>query len=164
MLLRRIRGWEIAENEAAPEEAFLDRRRFLAVGASMIAGGALGCLPRKPSPSPASTEADPSMGRYPATRNSRYVLDRPVTEEGWVTAYNNFYEFSSDKRLTREAQALRIRPWTITVDGLVEKPFTVDIDTLLRKMPLEERLYRHRCVETWAIAVPWSGFPLEAFV
>jgi methionine sulfoxide reductase catalytic subunit len=164
MLVRSLRGWEIPEREVTPEEVYLDRRRFLAgaaAGASLLA---VGCLPHRPPPSPAPTEPDPSLGVYPFARNTRYVLDRPVTEEEWVTAYNNFYEFSSDKRLTREAQALRLRPWTITVDGLVQKPFTVDVDTLIRELPREERLYRHRCVEAWAIAVPWSGIPLKAFV
>ena len=152
---------------ATPEAVFLDRRRFLGAalaGGAIIAGAALGCHPRRPPPTEPSSDPDPSIGLYPFARNARYALDRPVTEEEWVTAYNNFYEFSSDKRLAREAQALPLRPWAISVDGLVEKPFTVDVDTLLRKMPREERLYRHRCVEAWAIAVPWSGFPLKAFV
>lgn len=163
MFIRTKRGWEIPESEAAPEGVFRDRRRFLA---GLAAGAlALGCsrLPFRRA-APTHPEADPSVGLYPAPRNARYVLDRPITDEEWVTAYNNFYEFSADKRLAREAQALKLRPWTVTIDGLVEKPQTIDIDALLRQMPLEERLYRHRCVETWAIAVPWTGFPLKSFV
>jgi sulfoxide reductase catalytic subunit YedY len=69
-----------------------------------------------------------------------------------------------DKGVADRAQALKIRPWTITIEGMVEKLRTVDIDDLLRKMPHEERLYRHRCVEAWSMAVPWSGFPMAAFV
>src|SRR5215472_16749873 len=65
---------------------------------------------------------------------------------------------------TAEAQALKIRPWTIKIDGLVEKPMTVDVDDLSKKMTLEERLYRHRCVEAWSMAVPWSGFPMAALI
>jgi len=166
MWIRRRRGWEIAEAAATPEDVFLDRRQLLrgvALGAAALAASSCGPWSR-PSPAPSPTEADPSASLYPAPRDSRYVLDRAVTGEEWITKFNNFFEFSADKRLSREAQALQIRPWTVTVDGMVEKPFTTDIDTLLRKMPLEERLYRHRCVEAWAMAVPWSGFALRRFV
>jgi methionine sulfoxide reductase catalytic subunit len=166
--IRRMRGWEIAESAATPEELFLDRRqllRALAIGGAAMAAGAIGCgLWSRPAPSAAESEVDPSASLYPARRDSRYLLDRAVTGEEWITKFNNFFEFSADKRLSREAAALRLRPWTITVDGLVEKPLTVDVDTLLRRMPLEERLYRHRCVEAWAMAVPWTGFPLRRFV
>jgi len=112
----------------------------------------------------AAGEEDPSSGLYPAKQNPRYTLDRPLTDEKLATTYNNFYEFGSQKSVASEAQALKIRPWTINIDGLVEKPVTVDIDDLLKKMPFEERLYRHRCVEAWSMAVPWSGFPMAAFV
>ncbi|HEU0155769.1 MAG TPA: protein-methionine-sulfoxide reductase catalytic subunit MsrP, partial [Stellaceae bacterium] len=78
--------------------------------------------------------------------------------------YNNFYEFGSEKEIADDAQALKIRPWTIKIDGLVEKPFTIGIDDLLKKVTLEERVYRHRCVEAWSLVVPWSGFPLSALV
>jgi sulfoxide reductase catalytic subunit YedY len=92
------------------------------------------------------------------------VLDRPLTDEKLATSYNNFYEFGSHKSIASAAQALVVRPWTIKIDGLVEKPVTVDIDDLLKRMPIEERLYRHRCVEAWSMAVPWSGFPMASFV
>ena len=109
-------------------------------------------------------EDDSSTGLYPAERNPRYTLDRALTDEKLTTTYNNFYEFGSQKSIDSAAQALKIRPWTIRIDGLVDKPMTVDINDLLKKMPLEERLYRHRCVEAWSMAVPWSGFPMAAFV
>jgi sulfoxide reductase catalytic subunit YedY len=112
----------------------------------------------------AADEADPSAGLYPAKRNPKYILDRPITDEKAATTYNNFYEFGTDKDIWRDAQALKIRPWTIKIDGMVDKPMTVGIDDLLKNMPLEERLYRHRCVEAWSMAVPWSGFPLKALV
>ncbi len=109
-------------------------------------------------------EADPSAGLYPVKRNPRYTLDRDVTDERIVTTYNNFYEFGSHKQIWQAARKLKIRPWTVTIDGMVEKKQTLDVDALLKRMPLEERLYRHRCVEAWSIAVPWSGFPLKALV
>ncbi|HEY0526050.1 MAG TPA: protein-methionine-sulfoxide reductase catalytic subunit MsrP, partial [Stellaceae bacterium] len=105
-----------------------------------------------------------TAGLYPAKRNERYALDRPVTAEEYVTTYNNFYEFGSQKDIARAAQALPIRPWTVKFDGLVETEKSVDFDDLVRQMPLEERLYRHRCVEAWSMAVPWSGFPMKALV
>ena len=112
----------------------------------------------------AITEADPSAGLYPVPRNETYVLDRALSPEDFVTTYNNFYEFGSHKQISKAAQALQIRPWTVRLDGLVEEERTIDIDTLLGLMPLEERLYRHRCVEAWSMAVPWSGFALKALV
>jgi sulfoxide reductase catalytic subunit YedY len=97
-------------------------------------------------------------------RNLRYRLDREISPAELATTYNNYYEFGSSKTIWKNAQALPIRPWMVTIDGLVEKPIEIGVDDLLAKMPLEERLYRHRCVEAWSMAVPWSGFPLKALV
>src|SRR5690606_33661859 len=80
------------------------------------------------------------------------------------TNYNNFYEFGDSKNIRAAAESLRIRPWEIRVDGLVEKEFTIDIDDLLTRVTLEERVYRHRCVEAWSMVVPWTGFPVAALV
>ena len=107
---------------------------------------------------------DPTKDLYPASRNEKYTLDRPVTDEKINTNYNNFYEFGSTKSVARAAQALKLRPWTIKIDGMVEAPQEIGIDDLIRKMQLEERLYRHRCVEAWSMAIPWSGFPLAKLV
>jgi len=116
------------------------------------------------SPAFAAKSDDPSAGLYPANRNDAYTLDRDITPEKITTTYNNFYEFGSHKNIWSAAQKLKIRPWEVTIDGMVEKEQKVDIDTLLKAMPLEERLYRHRCVEAWAIAVPWTGFPMKALL
>jgi sulfoxide reductase catalytic subunit YedY len=107
---------------------------------------------------------DPTRDLYPAKRNEAFTLDRPITDEAVNTAYNNFYEFGSAKTIAKAAQALKVRPWTVKIDGMVEKPQEIGIDDLIRKMPLEERLYRHRCVEAWSMAIPWSGFPLAKLV
>ena len=107
---------------------------------------------------------DPSAGLYPVKRNDKFVLDRPVTDEAINTTYNNFYEFGSTKTISRAAQALKLRPWTVKIDGMVSKPIEIGLDDLLAKMPLEERLYRHRCVEAWSMAIPWSGFPMAKLV
>jgi sulfoxide reductase catalytic subunit YedY len=159
MLIRRRRGWELRESEATPEPIFRERRKFLGA----IAAGAI-LAPGFGSAIAATAEQDAEVGLYPAKQNPRYALDRPLTDEKLATTYNNFYEFGSQKSIASEAQALKIRPWTINIDGLVEKPMTLDVDDLIKKMPLEERLYRHRCVEAWSMAVPWSGFPMAAFI
>ena len=153
MLVRRRHGWQLPEREATAESVFLDRRRFVAAAlAGSIAAAA-----------PARGEGEPGSPP-PAKRNERYTLDRPLTDEKIVESYNNFYEFGMDKSIARDAQALKIRPWQVKLDGMVEKEQTLDIDDLIGRMPLEERLYRHRCVEAWSFAVPWSGFPLKALV
>jgi sulfoxide reductase catalytic subunit YedY len=159
MLIRRQRGWELRESQATPEAVFLGRRELIkaAAAGSMLLSGLVSSVAE-------ATEEDPSAGFYPPKRNPRYTLDRPLSDEKLATTYNNFYEFGSQKFIADEAQALKVRPWTIKIDGLVEKEMTVDIDDLLKKFPLEERLYRHRCVEAWSMAVPWSGFPMAAFV
>ena len=163
MLIKIKRGWEMRESEATPERLFLDRRSLVkAMGlGAIVAGTGLGGIEAAAATKP---EPDPSAGLYPAKRNERYALDRPITDEKLSTTYNNFYEFSEDKDLVDLAQALPIRPWTVAIDGMVEQKMTLDIDDLLKRMPLEERLYRHRCVEAWSMAVPWSGFPMKSLV
>ncbi len=157
MLIKSPPSWQMPEREATPEHVFMNRRHFLSAlgmgAAALIGGTAL-----------AAKEEDPTADLYPAKRNERYKLDRPLTAEEDAAAYNNFYEFGSHKRIAREARALKIRPWTVSFEGMVEKERQVDIDTLIRAMPLEERLYRMRCVEAWSMAVPWSGFPLAELV
>ncbi len=164
MLIRRLKGWEIPEAQATDEAVFLARqglrRRAFLAGAGAVMGGfaapgfALG----------QGAEVDPTADLYPAKRNPAFTLDRPLTDEKLAASYNNFYEFGSSKRVAAAAQALKIRPWNVKIDGLVEQPFELGIDELIRAMPIEERLYRLRCVEAWAMAVPWTGFPFRALV
>ena len=164
MLIKVKRGWEIPENQATPESVFHNRRDLLkAMGMGTLLAASASALPLTRSFA-AAPEADPSASLYPAKRNDKYTLDRPVTDEKLSTNYNNFYEYGEDKDIADRSQQLKIRPWTLSIDGMVEKPMTIGIDDLLKQMPLEERLYRHRCVEAWSMAVPWSGFPLKAFV
>lgn len=153
------RGWELPEHMATPERLFFDRRSFL------LAAGAAAALPAAPALAQRVSDLpDPTADLYPAKRNPTYTIDRAVTDEQINVSYNNFYEFGTSKSIARSAQALRLRPWTITIDGMVEKPQEIGIDDLIRRMPLEERLYRHRCVEAWGMAIPWTGFPLAKLV
>jgi methionine sulfoxide reductase catalytic subunit len=156
----RRRGWEIPEREATPEHLFLDRRAFLAATGM----AALALSPSLARAQRISDLPDPTTDLYPVKRNEKYVLDRPITDEKINTNYNNFYEFGTSKQIARSAQALKLRPWTVKLDGMVEKAQEIGLDDLIRKMPLEERLYRHRCVEAWGMAIPWSGFPLAKLV
>ncbi len=162
--------WSKPDREATDEDVYLNRRRILTamgIGGAILAApfawrGMQGILP-EPVPI-VPPEPDPSAGIYPVERNTAYTLDRELTPEKDAISYNNFYEFGSHKSIASAAQALKIRPWEVQLDGLVEKKQTIEIDDLLAKMPLEERLYRHRCVEAWSMAVPWSGFALKALV
>ena len=163
MLIRNPRGWELPESMATPEAVFHDRRQLikgLAAGTILASASSLFA----PRMALGAVDEDPSAHLYPVPRNERYMLDRPLTDPEIAAKYNNFYEFGSHKEIWKAAQALPIRPWTVVIDGLVEKTIEIGIDELIAKMPLEERLYRHRCVEAWSMAVPWSGFPLRALV
>ena len=163
MLIHGKRGWELPDSAATPESVYVNRRHLLkgvAAGSIVAASAPFAAL----VPGRAAAAEDPTADLYPAPRNARYELDRPLTGEEITGKYNNFYEFGSHKQIWKGAQKLKIRPWTVTIDGLVEKPMTLDIDDLIRRMTLEERLYRHRCVEAWSMTIPWSGFPLSALV
>src|ERR1700751_1599689 len=156
----RPRGWEIPDRPATPEHLFLNRRALLAASGA----AALSLSPKIALAQRISDLPDPTKDLYPAGRNEKYTLDRPVTDEKINTNYNNFYEFGSSKSVAKAAQALKLRPWTIKIDGMVEGGQEIGIDDLIRRMPLEERLYRHRCVEAWSMAIPWSGFALAKLV
>jgi sulfoxide reductase catalytic subunit YedY len=93
---------------------------------------------------------------------SPYSTKETLSEYKEVTTYNNFYEFGMDKGdPARRAGSLKINPWTVTIDGLVKKPMTIDIDALLKLAPIEERIYRMRCVEGWSMVIPWNGYSLS---
>lgn len=155
-------SWYLPESKATSESVFINRRE-LVKGLGM--GGLLAAAGMSYKSSSAYAAEDPSAGLYKdIVRNEKYTLDRPVTPEQLNLTYNNFYEFGSHKQIHQAAQALKIRPWEIEIDGEVEKPMTIGIDDLLKKMPLEERLYRHRCVEAWSMTVPWSGFEMSKLV
>ena len=98
---------------------------------------------------------------FPAPRNGRFAVDRPITNQPAVARYNNFFEFTSTKRVWAIVEDWELGDWKVEVSGLVGRPTTLDIDDLNRRFEYEERVYRHRCVETWAMVVPWTGFPLR---
>jgi sulfoxide reductase catalytic subunit YedY len=160
MLIKSKRGWELPESAATPEDVFFSRRGLIGASVGLAAATLTGpALAQRAGQAP-----DPTADLYPAKRNPAYTVERPLTPEDIASNYNNFYEFGTSKRVAAAAQALPIRPWTVKIDGLVEKPQAIDIDALIRKMPIEERLYRFRCVEAWGMTVPWTGFPIKALL
>src|SRR6185437_1139179 len=127
----RRRGWEMPESRATPEHLFFNRRALLSAAASFGAAAgaaAIGLAPDAALAQRVGEVPDPSIGLYPAKRNETFKLDRPVTDEKVNGTYNNFYEFNSSKNVVRQAQAIKVRPWTIKLDGMVEKPMEVGID------------------------------------
>jgi sulfoxide reductase catalytic subunit YedY len=165
---------EIPASEITDERLYLNRRAFLQSAAIAAAGvAAFGCAPGSPavgeagaSPS-ASSSAPPPQGLIPldGVRKSPFSTDEKQNSFEDITNYNNFYEFGIDK--TDPAQHsgnFKPRPWTVKVDGLVNKPAEYHIEDLLKAFPLEERVYRLRCVEAWSMVIPWIGFPLGEFL
>jgi len=172
-VIKRLHGWEIPESEATPELTYFNRRQVLKGAAGLAMGGMLGSAPAYADHSnetdPLITgkqEHPPAADLYPAARNALFKLERPLTDERVAATFNNFYEFSGTSKTTiwKLVEHFNTHPWTVKVGGLVKQHTIYDVDDLVRKMPLEERLYRLRCVEAWAIAVPWTGFPMKAFI
>ncbi|MGN6571140.1 MAG: protein-methionine-sulfoxide reductase catalytic subunit MsrP [Pseudolabrys sp.] len=155
------RPWDLPQRLATPEHLVFNRRAVLIGGASALAMPGAAQAQRV---SDLDKIPDPSAGLYPAKRNETYKLDRPITDEKINEHYNNFYEYGTDKDVNAAAQQLQIRPWTIKIDGMVEKPIEIGVDDLMKKLTLEERTYRHRCVEAWSMAIAWSGFPFKKLV
>ena len=168
-------------HEITPESVFHNRRQFLkngalAAGTAVAVGSGLlwlvGAAPppdvpeEPPLPLPvAQGEAGAAAAPIVAAGPPRYTVDEPMTPFQSVTTYNNYYEFGLDKGdPAQHAHTLQTRPWTVEVEGEVAKPQTIDIETLLGWFPLEERIYRMRCVEAWSMVIPWLGFPLADLV
>ncbi|EGO94918.1 MULTISPECIES: protein-methionine-sulfoxide reductase catalytic subunit MsrP [Acidiphilium] len=157
--------WSLPETEATPPHLALDRRAALAtLGGAMLGFGQIGAAL-------ADTNADANANAKPGDRISdyppsaaRFDPERSLTPRHNVETYNNFYEFGLNKDIWRKAQKLPTEPWTIRIDGMVEKPFTISFDDLMKKVSTETRIYRHRCVEAWSLVVPWEGFPLADLV
>ncbi len=177
MLVRVRPGWAIDESAVTPEHTFRERRKFLrglAIASTMVSvtgliaacdtgdEGEQSAAPDAPEISTAGARSVAEL--LPVMRNAAYVADDSITEKKLVTRYNNFLEFGSHKNIWKTAVNLQTSPWDVTIDGLVEKPISISFDDLVHRMPLEERVYRHRCVEAWSMVVPWSGFPLSELI
>ncbi|HEU5247063.1 MAG TPA: molybdopterin-dependent oxidoreductase [Candidatus Udaeobacter sp.] len=169
MNVRHNSRCSLPESAVTPEAIFWNRREFIRRLALAATAATLSACRSKESPSEAMDAPlppRPSDNLYPAMRNARYqVADRTLTPANIAGRYNNFYEFTTDKAaVARLASGLTIDPWTIEVGGLVQKPLQIGFEDLIRKFPLEERIYRLGCVEAWSMVVPWVGFPFAEFI
>ena len=143
---------DLPYSQVTPKQVYLNRRRFL--GAAPVALGAL-----------LGSRAAQATTKLNGVTKSSYTVDDKVTPLDVITHYNNFYEFGTDKEdPSKNAQNFRTSPWMVKIEGDVAKPKTLDLDALMKLAPLEERIYRHRCVEAWSIVVPWIGYPLNALL
>jgi methionine sulfoxide reductase catalytic subunit len=153
---------DIPSSEITPKRLYLDRRKFLAgtaiAGAAAVAGLRFGVLA---SPS-VTVQAN---AKIDGIKKSSFSTNETITPVKDVTNYNNYYEFSTDKyEPAGLAKDFKTRPWTVTIDGLVDKKQTLDVDAIIKMATPEERIYRHRCVEGWSIVVPWVGFSLSELI
>lgn len=157
--------WQLSEKLVTPENAFYGRRRFLK---SLIGAGIAGAaLPLTACQRQAAIEGDPfaKTQLLNGIKNTQFeVSDRPITNRLLSTTYNNFYEYGNTKNIWGKAQALTTNPWSVEVTGLIKNPQVFDLDALMARFPIEERIYRFRCVEAWSMVVPWLGFPMNALL
>jgi sulfoxide reductase catalytic subunit YedY len=138
-------------SDVTPKQLYMNRRKFIAAGSAAIGAAAL----------PFSLAADTKL----TTVKSPLSTTEPLTPLAVVAGFNNYYEFGTQKdQPSQNAGKFVTRPWTISLEGEVAKPKTLDIDAIMKLAPLEERIYRHRCVERWSIVVPWIGFSLSTLL
>jgi sulfoxide reductase catalytic subunit YedY len=148
MLIRR--ATDIRSSEITDEKLYLNRRRFIRAAS----GGAL-----------AFSAFASAAGEWKPKSKGPYDTDEKLTPYEDITTYNNFVEFGPDKDdPSKNAHTLRVKPWSVKVDGEVSRPATYHLEDLIKPFPQEDRIYRHRCVEGWSIVVPWLGFPLGALI
>ena len=158
--------WNISENDTTAEEIYLNRRKFIEnvgkLGSNILAFGAFSNFLN-----PIQVFAENLTSRKITRRNTKNLIDFQdnITSENLTSRYNNFYEFGTNKAdISFLAKQLQVGQWSIKVEGLVHKPKILDVDKIIQAMPLEQRVYRLRCVETWSAIIPWSGFPLRELI
>lgn len=166
MFVKKHTPWLLKESAVTDETIYLNRRRFnrnlVALASSLTLLSPKISFAEELLFDPKGTHKASPLNEMGALQNTLFQSeDRDITEEKYATTYNNFYEFGSSKRIWQKTQKLPLEGWRLKIEGLVEKPKVFSIDDLIKKMPLEERIYRHRCVEAWAMVVPWTGFPLK---
>ncbi len=157
---RWLRGDDIPAGEITPQHIFEQRRRLLAAAALGMAGAVL-----SPWAARQAFAANPALAKLAAKPNPAYTTVEKPTPFEEVTTYNNFYEFGTDKSdPAHYAGTLHPHPWQVSIEGLVKTPKTYDLDDLMKMAPMEERIYRLRCVEGWSMVIPWVGFPLAELI
>jgi len=172
MLIKSPKIHEIPERLVTPESVYMNRRKFLkSMGVMGLGAWSLlnGCFDNTSEAGQQLKDVSDTIpkasGIYPVARNPKFTVDRPITNELIAATYNNYYEFTSTKdEVWKLAYRFETRPWEVEISGEVANKKVYDIDELIKMMPLEERVYRHRCVEAWSMVVPWTGFPLSALI
>lgn len=168
MIYLAKKSWAISENYVTEQSAYFNRRQFLktligaGVSASMLS--LTGCSNKSDSDKALTQSLDlPTLS--PAHTNPNFTkIDRALTAEKLAGQYNNYYEFGGTKNIWLKSQKLPLENWQVEVTGLVKNPKTYDLDDLKKQFPLEERIYRFRCVEAWSMVLPWIGFPMKALI
>ena len=147
---------KIPSSEITPEHIYNDRRNFLKNLGLILSSTALSTFTNK---------SFAALNTLPSFIQSKEHTDEKLSSLKDITSYNNYYEFGTSKSDPHEhADLLKVDPWSISIDGLVSKPHTLDIDELIRLIPIEERIYRLRCVEGWSMVIPWVGIPLNSLL
>ena len=160
MLIKSKKPYEIPYSEVTPKSLFLDRRKFMTGAAA--AGVAVAAYKGLELFSPSQSVQAGAKLQYTESKYNTTEKETPFKD---VSTYNNYYEFSTDKSGPSElAGKFQTRPWEVSIEGEVAKHQKLDFDSLMKLAPLEERIYRHRCVEGWSIVVPWIGFPMKALI
>lgn len=151
---------DISPSEITSKEIYQSRRRFIKGGAALALGGGLGVTSML-----ATQKISHAASKFSNLIKSPFNTDETLTPYKDVTSYNNFYEFGTSKTSPAGmSKNFRTEPWAITVSGEIEKPLTLGMEDILRRYPMEERIYRLRCVEAWSMVVPWIGFPLASLI
>lgn len=153
---------DVPSSEITSKSLYFNRRTFLA-GAAALAGAAIAGERLLNVSSPQQTVF--ANTKLDIAKKQDYAGGERETPFKDISNYNNFYEFGTDKYSpAREAQKLKTRPWTVKIEGAIAKPQTLDVDAIMKMAPLEERVYRMRCVEGWSMVIPWAGFPLNELI
>ena len=157
MYIQNKPRWQIKENQVTNEKLYFNRRKFIKNSSSILGSTAL--LYYFLSKDLNATQNNENILKFQI--NKKYHILSNITPENLSTKYNNFFEFGSTKNIWKEAQKLETKNWKLKITGLVEKPLTFEVEDLINKFKLEERIYRHRCVEAWSMVVPWLGFQMS---
>ena len=157
MIVKSKKPWDVRHSEVTPEAAYRSRREFLrAAGIAGVGVAAGGLVLSRTSP------ADAAQAALQFTKNTKLSTNEPLNSYEQITTYNNFYEFGVDKGdPAMNAHTLKVKPWSVRIDGHVAKPADYALEDILKGQPLEERVYRFRCVEAWSAVIPWVGFSLS---
>ncbi len=154
---------DIQSSEITPKSVYLNRRKFI-TGAAAVGAAVAGGLYLRNTGIGAGDEVEASSTLTGIVKSQYSTTEKPNTFKD-ITNYNNYYEFSTDKYEPNGlAKNFRTRPWTVSIEGLVKKQKKIDMDSIMKLAPLEERIYRHRCVEGWSMVIPWVGFPLSVLL